>query len=367
MNDQPHLHDKTPTSGPLPPETPVDTGSQALAEALSSSFAIVKFVMIVLVVVFLASGFFTVQEQERAIILRFGKPVGEGQKALLGPGLHWSYPYPIDEFKKVSVTGIQKVNSAAGWYATTPEQELAGTEPPAGGNSLNPAVDGYALTADGNIIHTRATLLYRIEYPIQYVFGFVNASNAVQNALDNALLQTAAHFRVDDILTRDVAGFRESVKRRVTELLDRQKAGVAVEDCIVQSIPPRQLKAAFDNVVKAGVTRNKVLNEARSHENQVLTGASADAQSLVNVAESERAILVKDIAGQSERFNDILPQYRQNPRLFVQQRLAETFGLALANVEKWVLPTTVNGKSTEVRLLLNREPPVPKTDAPTRP
>ncbi len=367
MNDQPDSNDKTRGPAPVPPETPVDAGSQALAEALHSSFAIVKFVMLVLLVVFFASGFFTVQQQERAIILRFGKPVGEGQKALLGPGLHWSYPYPIDEFKKVSVTGIQKVNSAAGWYATTPEQELAGTEPPAVGNSLNPAVDGYALTADGNIIHARATLLYRIEDPIQYVFGFTNAPNAVQNALDDALLHTAAHFQVDDILTRDVAGFREAVKRRVTELLDRQKVGVVVEDCIVQSIPPRQLKGAFDNVVRAAVTRNKVLNEARSYENQVLTRASADAESLVNVAESDRAIMVRDIAGQSERFNDILPQYRQNPALFMQQRLAETFGLALANVEKWVLPPTAHGKSTEVRLLLNREPPVPKSGTSTAP
>src|SRR5678815_5199270 len=131
MSDQRQILTEPPPPTPvLPPETPVDAGSQALSEALRSSFVIVKFVMGLLVLVFLASGFFTVGPQERAIILRFGKPVGEGQKALLGPGLHWSFPYPIDEYVKVSITGIQQVTSSVGWFAITPEQELAGTEPP---------------------------------------------------------------------------------------------------------------------------------------------------------------------------------------------------------------------------------------------
>src|SRR5215472_8801326 len=142
------------------PATPVDAGSQALSEALRSSFAIVKFLMVVLVAVFLASGFFIVGPQERAIILRFGKPVAEGEKALLGPGLHFSLPYPIDEVRKVSITGIQQAQSSVGWYATTPELELAGTEPPPM-PTLNPAVDGYLLTSDDNIVHSRATLTYR--------------------------------------------------------------------------------------------------------------------------------------------------------------------------------------------------------------
>src|ERR1051325_9777853 len=130
------------------PETAVDAGSQALAEALGSSFAIVKVVMVVLLIVFLGSGFFQVKPDQRAIILRFGKPVGIGEKALLGPGLHFGFPPPIDEVEKISITGIQKATSAVGWYYLTPEQKLAIAEPPPAA-SLNPAQDGYALTADG--------------------------------------------------------------------------------------------------------------------------------------------------------------------------------------------------------------------------
>src|SRR5580765_330047 len=140
-----------------PPETPIDAGSQALSEALRSSFGIVKFVMVILVIVFLGSGFFTVGPQEQAIIVRLGKPVGEREKALLGPGLHWSFPYPIDEYTRVPISAIQRVSSTVGWYATTPEMELAGTETTSlpVNSPINPLADGYALTADQNIIHTR--------------------------------------------------------------------------------------------------------------------------------------------------------------------------------------------------------------------
>ncbi len=353
----PHHHHHDEPDAPHGAEQSIDAGSQALAETLRSSFVIVKIVTGILVCVFLGSGIFTVGPQERAIILRLGKPVGDGEKALLGPGFHWSMPYPIDEYVKVSISGIQKVTSTVGWYATTPEMELAGTEMGAG-PSLSPMVDGYLLTADGNIAHARATLTYHIHDPVRYVFGFLNASNAIQSAVDNSLIWAAARYPVDDIITRDVIGFNEAVRRRATELITQQNLGVTVEQCSVQSIPPRQLKEAFANVLKAEVNRSRVLNESRSYENQVLSKASADSQSRKDTAESDRSRLVNDMAGQAERFRDILPQYQQNPTLFVQQRLSETLGRSLTNVQdKIFLTESGDGRPKELRLLLNREPP----------
>ena len=357
MNDQPHSHEEPPGLE-APAETPVDAGSQALSEALRSSFAIIRFVMILLVVVFFASGFFTVGPAQRAIILHLGKPAGEGEKALLGPGkVHWALPYPIDEVVKVNITGIQTVESAAGWYAQTPLERASGIEQPvAPGTPLNPAVDGYVLTADNNIIHTRATLTYRISEPIRYVFSFVNASNAVQNALDDALLWAASQFKVDDVLTRDVAGFQEAVRRHTVRLIEKQDLGVTVEQCVVQSIRPRQLKEAFDRVTSAEQERGKVLNAARSYENEITNRAGADADTLVKLARTERDQLVKDMAAQADRFQEILPQYQRQPALFVQQRLNETLGRVFTNVQdKIYVAEGADGKPRELRLLFNRE------------
>ncbi|HEY2083266.1 MAG TPA: protease modulator HflK [Verrucomicrobiae bacterium] len=361
MNEHSHPHDEHVHSHP--PETPVDSGSQALTEALRSSFAIVRFVMGVLIVVFLCSGFFKVEPNERAMILRFGKPLGVGEKALLGPGLHWSFPYPIDEVVKVSVTGIQKVTSNVGWYAVSPEQELAGTEPPPA-PSLNPSVDGYTITADANIVHVRSTLYFRIEDPVRYTFGFVNASNMVQNALNNAIVYASANFKVDDILTRDKAGFQEAVRHRATELLDKQNIGVAVDQCDVQTTWPRQQKVsdAFVAVLNAQINRDRALQAASSYTNQVLTAAQANSNGIVNIAESERAQLINDLASRSSNFVSILPWYQTNKDLFMVQQFNQTMGRVLTNVQdKIYVSERTDGKPRDLWLMLNREPPKPIT------
>ena len=353
--------EQMPETGPQS-ETPLDAGSQALAEALRSSIGIIRLVMAGLVLVFLASGFFTVGPQQRAMILRLGKPVGQGEKALLGPGLHWSLPYPIDEFIKVPITEIQRVSSTVGWFLVAPEQELAGIEPPAG-NTLNPAIDGYALTADGNIIHTKATLYYRIEDPVQYVFGFANASHTVQNVLNNALLETAARFKVDDILIADVIGFRDAVRSRTAELLEERKVGVVVEQCDVQSRPPRQLKQAFESVLKAQAARNQLLSDVHTYENQTVSRARAEANSRINLAQAEKARMVNETSSRAEEFKRLLPKFNENPELFVRQRWNETMGRILTNVQdKIFVAQGAPGKPRQLRLLLNREPPKPKTE-----
>ncbi|HUC85716.1 MAG TPA: SPFH domain-containing protein, partial [Candidatus Acidoferrales bacterium] len=237
------------------PETR-DAGSQALAEALRSSFTIVKFAMAVLVAMIFLAGFFTVNPGEKAVILRFGKPVGEGQNMLLSSGrIYWSLPYPIDEVVRIPISTIQKVTSSAGWYPMTHEEEVAfefsGTEPAAGGNSLNPANESYVITADRNIIHTRAVVTYHIDDPLAAIFSFAGGtnhqfnltgvSNAVQDAADNALVATAAQYNVDDILTLHIADFQDAVRHRINELAEQEHLGVVIENCQVKSVAPRQL------------------------------------------------------------------------------------------------------------------------------
>jgi membrane protease subunit HflK len=361
-HDHDHGHDHP---APVAPEPlfAEDAGSRALAEALKSSIFIVKVVMIVLVGLFIFSGFFKVSSQEKAIILRFGAPVGEGNQALLGAGLHWSFPYPIDEVVRIPYTEIQQVKSTTGWYFTTPEKEALNTEDPPG-QSLNPAVDGYAITSDGNIIHTRATLSYRIVDPIRYKFDFTTAPAAIQNALDNALIYVSARFRVDDILTRDKTRFQEEVRARVTQLVLKQNLGVLVEQCSVESRAPRQLKQAFEAVLTAKSTAERVLNEAARDQNQITNRAAADAAGLTNAANAESVTLLESVKAEAKNFSDLLPRYQANPELLANILLSEKFGQVLTNAqEKWYLPERTDGKPWEVRLQLSREPLAPKKSA----
>jgi modulator of FtsH protease HflK len=340
-----------------------DAGAQALAEALGSSFTIVKIVMGLMVIAFFCSGFFQVGPQEKAVILRFGKPVGEGEKMLLNPGLHWSFPYPIDEVVHIPITEIQTVTSDNGWYYTTPEQELSGENLPAG-PSLNPAIDSYVITADHSIVHTRARLSYHVTDPIQYNFNFVSASNAVQNALDNALLYAAAQFNADDIIINDITRFQEAVQQHVEELVEQDNLGIAIDTCTVESTPPRQLSDIFAQVTEAREKRAEALNDAHNYENQTTNSASATAENIINLAESAKFNYVTNLVAEAKRFSDILPYYQTNTSLYMQQTFVSMIGPALTNVQdKWYVPVRADGKPYELRLQLNREPPQPKAGA----
>jgi membrane protease subunit HflK len=350
----------------LPAPEMRDANSQALAEALRSSFVIVKIALVALIVIILGSGIFTVGPQEKAIILRFGKPVGDGQKMLLGAGLHWSFPSPIDEVVKIPITEIQKVTSTVGWFLTTPEMEVAGTEPPAGA-SLNPIIDGYVITADRNIIHTRATVSYHIDDPRTAIFSFAGGanhefnlagiSNAVLNVANNAIVTTAARFNVDDIITRNIAGFQDAVRSRVTALADEQHLGVVVDQCQVQSVAPRQLKDVFAAVTTARQNRDKLMSDAQGEASRIMSQAGANASSITNAAESARTRFVTSIASDAEAFTKLLPEYQKNPRLFAELELAKTMSIVLTNVgDKIYVPQRADGKPRELRLQLNREP-----------
>ncbi len=362
-----HDHDHSPA-----PETH-DVGSQALSEALNSSFLVVKIAMAALLAVIVFSGGFTVGPQEKAVILRFGKPVGEGQKMLLGAGWHWAFPQPIDEVVRIPITEIQKVNSSIGWYLTTPEAELSGRESPPG-LSLNPAIDGYVITADRNIIHTRATVFYHIDDPLEAIFFFADGtnhqfnlagiSNAVQNAANNALVACAARYNVDDVLTRDIGGFQDAVRQRVIDLTEREKLGVVIEQCQVQSIAPRQLKDVFAAVTAARQNRDKLIQNALGEQNRILSQAGANANSITNAAESARVRYVTSIQAEATAFNQLLPRYQSNPQLFEQLEATKALAQVLTNVQdKIFLPQRADGKSRELRLMLNREPPQPKSAA----
>lgn len=334
---------------------PDDASVQALSEALRSSFVIIKIVMVILLLAFLGSGFFTVRTMEKAIILRFGKPVSEDESALLGPGAHFAFPKPIDEVVKIPLGEVQTIRTDTGWYYTTPTMEAAGKEPPAG-NTLNPERDGYFMTGDGGIVHVRGILRYRIAEPgLRYTLDFDSVTNHIRNALDNALLFASLQSSID--ITRDTTLFREIALKRFNDLIEKQQLGIVVEQLAVQVIPPRQVKADFDRVLEAEVKRSTAINEARKYENEVLNKAKAEAVARINTAEADRKALVEMVSEDVRRFQSLLPEFKKNPQLFKELRFAETLRRIYTNsIDKIVIQEREDGKPREFRILLNRAP-----------
>lgn len=353
MSD-PHDH----KHGPEPEDNrPLeDAGTQALSEALASSFKLVKVIMILLVLVFLGSGVREVGSYERAIKLQFGKPVGTGDAALLSSGWHWAWPYPINEIVKIPIGQVQEVTSSIGWYGQTKEQAAAGMEPPMRA-TLDPSVDGFLLTGDGNIMHSRVTLRYRITDAVGYAFDFSNASNQVKNVVNNSLNFAAARFKVDDAVRKEVTAFKDEVRREIDRLLVAENIPVVIENLEINSIPPRQVKDAFDAVLGAEAIRSKTINDADGEANRVVALAAGEAQGIIDSAHADASRLTNSVAADARYFQDQLKYYRENPPLVINRLQAEYLGRIMTNVNTKIVQIQP-GKDNrhEMRLLLSREP-----------
>lgn len=336
-----------------------DAATQALSEALSSSFKIVRLLLGVLVLVFALSGMFTVEPNEVAVKLRFGSPVGTGADQLLKPGWHWAFPYPMEEVVKIPVGQSHSLTTTNGWYATTPEMEAKNERPPAQ-YSLAPGVDGYTITGDGNLIHVRVLLKYRIQDPLSYAFKFVQATNLLLHVVDNAMVNTSARFTAEAALYHDKTRFQErlleTLKRSVSDL----QIGISIEACDVQTLAPLEVLTKFEEVLTAQQEGDTKVREAQGYARSAANRAAGDAAVIRNNGLNASNQLVQAVSAESKYFADQLPYYQSNPNLFRQRWLIETRGHVFTNAqEKHFLPGRADGRARELRLLLSREPQKP--------
>lgn len=357
------MSDQDPVQTPHAPAPPSeDAGSQALSDALRSSFFIVKIIMVILILAFLSSGFFVVGSQERAIILRLGRPVGEGEQALLKPGAHWALPRPLDEIERIPYTAVQEAESSIGWYLT-PEEIRQGMERQmAAAGTLDPASSSYALSSDTNIVHVRAVLRYRIVDPISFHFNYTDAPLFVTNDLNNSLLEATRRFSVDDVLTRKITAFKEAVGARFADLVHEQGLGISVDSLDVEASPPTYLLSKFNEVDTAVQKRNTAITQAQSYENTKLAAARGTAAARTNAAEAARSRLVEMVSAQAKEFTDVRSEFEHNPLFFEQVRQMVTLERVYTNAQEKILEP--HQGSPELRLNLGREPQGSSTNTP---
>jgi membrane protease subunit HflK len=354
-----------PHSAQLPPSEPAveDASSQALSEALRSSFLIIRILMIILVVWFVFSGFFIVDQNQMAVILRLGKPVGDTtEEQLRGPGAHWAFPYPIDEVVRIPVGQTHTVDSTIGWYATTAAMQASGEEPPVRW-SLMPGIDGYTITSGGNIIHVQASLEYRItpDGALPYVFNFTQSTNGVtnllQNILNNSLLHASSHYSAEDALYKDKNGFKDLVRRRVTRAINRYQFGITLNTIYIDTAAPMAVRGAFEQVQQAEQDWSSQINEAEAQAEEMVITARSQAQQIINEGMTRSNQVITSVEADAQSFSKQLPYYREDPQLFKRRLLTEKLESVMTNArDKFYIPTRNDGKTRELRILLNREP-----------
>jgi membrane protease subunit HflK len=397
-------------------EDKLDAASKSLSEALRLSFIILKVIMIVLVILFFASGFRMVDSDEQALVLRFGKIRGLREDRILEPGLHWVFPYPIDEIVKIPVE--KKVNLVINsfWYEERPLQSTRIDR------TLNPKRDGYCITrsekqtetivdsagSDYNILHCKWQLTYQVKDPelknperfFKNVYvedirtGQIyldvmkeNITPLLKSLFEDAVVTAMVNYTIDEAMFEKVGYVTEHVKHLLQEKLDKIGSGITVESVQLTDITwPQQVNAAFEALISASQDSQKAVDEARTYAQKTLNEAAGPvAEELLealeneNLSEREKEVLWNQLAGagqekiaearayrtkvvetaraNAEYLQQILPEYRKRPKLVLQEIYQDALEDVLNNVdEKIIIQPTEGTKGNEIWMQLNRDP-----------
>jgi len=391
----------------------LDAAGKSLSDALRISFFILKIFMIVLVIFFLASGFTVVRPDEKALVLRFGKIQGAGDERLLGPGLQWVYPYPIDRIVRIPVEKNVNLAINSFWYFES-DQELESTTkrkvPPS--EPLYPTRDGYCLTrserqraairgvdgSDYNIVHSKWQLTYQIVDPESFFknvhvediepgqdyFKVITKSiNPLLKAVfDDAVVTAMVHYTIDEALEDK----KDTIRNHVWKLMQQKLAyqldsGIEVVSVQLNDMdPPRQVDPAFQRVISASNEKEESVSKAETEAANILNEAAGSIARQLHAAlhdetmsEEEKELLWSHAAGaaqakiaearayatkvvesaeaNAEYLHKVLPEYRKWPELFIQTIHRETVVEVYDKAEEKVMvqPTEGPGGRREIR------------------
>jgi regulator of protease activity HflC (stomatin/prohibitin superfamily) len=289
-----------------------DEASASLADALRTSFSVLTFIIVLLLVVFLLQGLFTVQSDQKAIILRFGA-YEEGR--VKDQGIHYAFPYPIDRVVPIWVR-TRELGVNTFWNMVTEqaknEKMEKGVELP---KSVEGAENAVMLTGDLNMLQAQWDVTYRIRGDNKAVVdyyrtigegdaGMLNETRLVRGALQSAAIRETAAMKVFDIYPRNKEVLVEAVKKSLDETLRKLDCGLEVDRVTLRELrPPEQVKRAFDNVLAQTQAMAELRVSATRERERMLIETAGEAGILLG-DDLEKWWAAKD-AGQTEEMKNI--------------------------------------------------------------
>jgi len=269
----------------------------------------------VVVLIWLGTGFFIVQEGQQAVVTQFGK-----YKTSVGAGFNWRLPYPIQRHELVFVTQIRSVD--------------VGRDLVIKATGLR---DSAMLTEDENIVEIKFAVQYRLSDARAFLFESKNPSDAVGQAAETAVREVVGKMRMDSALSEERDQIAPRVRDFMQSILDRYKVGIEVVNVNLQQggvRPPEQVQAAFDDVLKAGQERERAKNEAQAYANDVIPRAVGSASRLKEEADAYKARIVAQAQGDAQRFKSVLAEYQKAPQVTRDRMYLDTMQQIYSNVTK---------------------------------
>ncbi len=321
---------------------------------------------------YLFSGITIVRPDEVAVVLRWGKLVGESPALQEhGAGLLFAFPRPIDQVVRVQTKRIREVAI----YTLAPESANVDTPegededappPPTPTQTLDPLRQGYALTGDNNIVQLSMVAHYRVRDAGAWSFYGPSAEDVLRTEVTFAMVRSLGEMGVDRVLSDGRKELIATATRRAQAGLDAAHSGLEVSSIELLHLgPPQALAADFSAVQSAFIGAETRKKEAQEYAERAVPGASAQADAAVQGARAAVADDVATAVGEAAAFKALEKEYRANPEV-VRERLyrdAIEAAIAASNV-RW-LPPPVGGSYHGVRITVGR--PGAKTTSPEEP
>ena len=282
--------------------------------------------------VWLASGLYIVETGERGIVLRFGRYVATSQ-----PGPGWHLPYPIES---VEVLNIEQVRTAEIGYRDNIRNKVL--------------KESLMLTNDTNIVDIQFAVQYTIKDPQDYLFNNRSPDDAVRQVAESVMNQLIGQSTMDYVLYQGRAGLADRATKDIQRLLDTYGTGISVNTVTLQNIqPPQEVRAAFDDAVKAGQDADRLKSDAQAYTNDITPKARGVAAGLQEEAASYQQSVITNAQGQADRFNQILAQYNKAPAVTRDRLYIDMMQHVLTHTTK-ILVDSSKGSSPIIYLPLDK-------------
>ena len=281
-------------------------------------------IAIVVIVIWMATGIFIVQEGQQAVVTRFGR-----YSSTVGAGFNWRLPYPIERHEIVNVTQLRSVD--------------IGRDNIIRSTGLK---DSAMLTQDENIVEIKFAAQYRLNDARAWLFNSKNPQEAVIQAGESAVREVVGKMNMDTALAEERDQIGPRVRTLMQKMLDRYNIGVEVVGINLQQggvRPPEQVQAAFDDVLRAGQERERAKNEAQAYANDVIPRATGAASRLAQEAEGYKARIVAQAQGDAQRFKSLLAEYQRAPQVTRDRLYIDTMQQIYSNVTKVLVESRQGG------------------------
>jgi membrane protease subunit HflK len=278
-------------------------------------------------VAWLLSGFYTIEPNEVGLNKIFGAYTGK-----TSPGLNYNLPFPIGSVEKLKVTDRQVTNIG---FASRVDARAPGAQ-----MLMDLPEESLMLTGDENIADVKFVVVWQIDpvRPEDYAFNIANQRESVKAVAESAMREVIGRSQIQKILTAERKVIEPAVQDLMQKILNSYNAGILILQVQLQSVdPPEQVIAAFRDVTAAQQDQNRLRNEAEAYANRVVPEARGKAAATIQEAEGFRLQTVAEATGQAARFKQVYDEYKKAPEVTRQRLYLETMEKVFGGMDKVIL------------------------------